>query len=236
MCTDRVGVTYEVASQLLLLVHLTVVLVDTRTVTVGITTEGDIKVPQESVATSDQGLGGIGMCVNRRLAVKDNDTVGEIGGHDEIVLDNEGGLLGVHDETLDNSGSHDTLFRVKVSARLVDHVDIGRHSESKDNSNTLQFTTRQVLNFLVDEIIDLEGLVDIGLELRRKESSLDTLEEELTHGTLELGCNLLRLHADVHAGHGDVAVRLLCTSEHSTESSLAGSIFTHHDNDFGVSE
>ena len=33
------------------------------------------------------------------IAAEDDDTVGEVGGHDEVVLDDEGGLLSVQDES-----------------------------------------------------------------------------------------------------------------------------------------
>lgn len=57
--------------------------------------------------------------------LKDDHTVSHVGGHDEIVLNNEGGLLGVEDEPLDDLGSHDTLLRVEVGGRLVNQVDVG---------------------------------------------------------------------------------------------------------------
>jgi hypothetical protein len=41
----------------------------------------------------------------------------------------------------------------------------------------LEFTTGQVLHFLVDEVIELKGLDDVGLELGRQEGGLDLLEE-----------------------------------------------------------
>ena len=222
--------------QLLFLVHLTLVLVDTGAVAVRVTTEGHVQAAQETVATGDQGLGGVGVSVNGRLTVEDNDTVGKIGGHDKVVLDNEGSLLGVHNETLDDSGSDNTLFRVEVRTRLVDQVNVGRHSKSQNNSDTLQFTTGQVLHFLVDEVVNLERLVDVGLELRRQESGLDPLEEQLAHSTLELGGDLLGLHADVHAGHRFVSVRLLSTSKHLTEGSLASSVLSHHNDNFRISK
>ena len=43
---------------------------------------------------------------DRGLALKDNDTVGKVGCHDEIVLDNESGLLRMQDEST-------TEFRLK---------------------------------------------------------------------------------------------------------------------------
>ena len=41
-------------------------------------------------------------------------------GHDEVVLDDEAGLLGVQDEPLDDLGRHQPLLRVQVRRRLVD--------------------------------------------------------------------------------------------------------------------
>jgi len=142
----------------------------------------------------------------------------------------------VHDETLDDTGSNDTLLGIEVGTRLIDEVDIGRDTKSQDDSDTLQFTTGQVLDFLVDEVIHLQGLVDIGLELRVQEGGLDLLEEELTDGTLEFGSDLLGLHTDVHGRNTLSAIRLLGTSEHSTESGLSGTVLSHHDEDLGIGE
>ena len=170
------------------------------------------------------------------MAVKDNDTVSKIGSHDEIVLDDESSLLGVHNEALDDTGCDNTLFRIEVSTRLIDEVDISWHAEGQYDSDTLQFTTGQVLHFLVDEVVHLEGLVDIGLELRAEESGLDLLEEELANGTLEPGSDGLGLHADAHLGNLGVAIGLQSAGKHLTESGLSGTVLTHHDDDLRVSK
>lgn len=52
------------AGQLLLLVHLGLVLIDTRTVRVGVPTESDIQVLEELVASGEQALGGIGASIH----------------------------------------------------------------------------------------------------------------------------------------------------------------------------
>lgn len=230
------GFTYVVAVRLLLLVKLGVELVDTWTVRVGVTSEGDIQALQELVASGEQRLWLLSTRLDGWLTVKDNDTVGKVGGHDEIVLDDEGGLLRVHDETLDDPGGNDTLLGVEVCRRLIDQVDIGWDTQGQDNGNTLQLTTRQVLDLLVDEVVHLQWLVDIGLELRAQEGGLDLLEEQLAHGTLELWHDLLGLHADVHLRHLLVVIRLNRTCKHLTESGLSGTVLSHHDNDLGVSE
>jgi len=90
----------------------------------------------------------------------------------------------------------------------------------RGGSYSLKFTTGQVLHLLVDKVVELEGLDNIGLELGRQESSLDLLEEELADGTLELGGDGLRLHADLHLGNLLSSVGLESTSEEAAESGL----------------
>ena len=90
----------------------------------------------------------------------------------------------------------------------------------RSRAYSLKFTTGQVLHFLVDEVIKLERLDDIGLELRRQEGGLDLLEEQLPDGTLELGRDGLRLHANLHLGNLLVSIGLESTSQETTESGL----------------
>lgn len=228
--------TYVVATQLLLLVELRVLLIDTRAVVGGVTTEGDVQVLQESVAASEERLGGVGMGIDTRLAVKDNDAVSQVGGHDEIVLDDKGSLLVVHDEALDDARGNNTLLGVEVGRGLINQVDVGGETQREDNGNTLQFTTGQVLDLLVDEVVELEGLDDVGLELRRQESLLNLLEEELADGAVKLGGDGLGLHANSHLGDTGLAVGLQGTSEETAESGLSSTVLSHHDNDFGIRE
>lgn len=110
----RPGETYVVAAELLLLIELRLVLVDTRAEVGGVATERDVEILQEGVAASEQGFGLVGVGANAGLAVEDNDTIGEVGGHDEVVLDDESSLLGVHDEALDDTAGDDTLLGIKV--------------------------------------------------------------------------------------------------------------------------
>jgi len=211
-------------------------LVDTRAVGAGVAAEGNVQSLEEFVAASEQGLGRLCARVDRGLTVEDDDAVGKVSGHDEIVLDNESGLLGVHDETLDDTRGDNTLLGVEVGGRLVDDVDVGGHAKSEHNGDTLQLTTRQVLDFLVDEVVHLERLVDISLELRVDEGSLDALEEELADSTLELGCDLLGLHGNVHGRDFLVAVGLESTCKHLTECRLTSTVLSHHDQNLGAGE
>ena len=52
-------------------------------------------------------------CRNGGLTLKHDDTVSKISCHDEIVLNDEGGLLSVENEPLDDFGCNDTLLRVQ---------------------------------------------------------------------------------------------------------------------------
>ena len=92
--------------------------------------------------------------------------------------------------------------------------------EEERGPYSLKFTTRQVLHFLVDEVVELKGLDDIGLELRRQESGLDLLEEQLPNSAFELGRDGLWLHANLHLGDLLVSVGLESTGQKAAESGL----------------
>ena len=66
--------------------------------------------------------------------------VGEVSGHDEIVLYDEGGLFGVKDEPLDDFGGVETLFRVQVGRGFVDQVNVGGFAQTQRHRHALQFT------------------------------------------------------------------------------------------------
>jgi hypothetical protein len=46
-------------------------------------------------------------------------SVGQVRGHDEVVLDHEARFLGVKDEPLDDLGGDQSLLRIQVRRRLV---------------------------------------------------------------------------------------------------------------------
>lgn len=163
-------------------------------------------------------------------------TVSKVGGHDKVVLDNEGSTLKVDDEAFDDLGCNDTLLGIEVGGGFVNKVDICRLTESKDDGYTLQFTTRQVCNFLVKNVLNGERLNDVSLELRVKESSLDLLEEQHADGALELGRDLLGLVRYVEFGYLFVTIGLQQACKQSDESGLASTVLTQHDNNFRISE
>lgn len=49
-------------------------------------------------------------------------------------------------EPLDDAGGHQSLLGVQVRRRLVNQVNVGRFPQTQSESDSLQLTTRQVLN------------------------------------------------------------------------------------------
>jgi len=131
-----------VAKQLLLLIQLRVEFINARAKIRGIPSKSDVEVFEESVASTEERLRFVGVGVDARFAIKDNDAVRQVRGHDEIVLDHKGCLLSMHDEALDDTRGNDSLLRVKVSRGLVNEIYIGRYTECQHNCDPLKFTAR----------------------------------------------------------------------------------------------
>ena len=77
-------------------------LVDSWPEVVGVATEGDLQRLEEAVHSAEQRRRRARARLNGGLTVEDDHVIGEIGCHDEIVLNDEGGLLGVEDVALDD--------------------------------------------------------------------------------------------------------------------------------------
>lgn len=78
-------------------------LVDPRAEVVGISSEGDAKELKEPVHAVEQGLRAVRCGVRWGRAFKYYDAVGQISGHNEIVLDNEACPLCVQNEPVQKS-------------------------------------------------------------------------------------------------------------------------------------
>ena len=92
----------EVAGRLLLHVHLRVLLVDARAVVLGVAAERDVQELEEAVHAREQTLRRVCRGLDTGPAIVDDDTIGEICRHDEVMLHHERLLLGVVHETLDH--------------------------------------------------------------------------------------------------------------------------------------
>jgi len=113
-----------VAFGLLLLVLARVLLVDTGTEVDGITSEGDVHKLQEFIHSGDHTLGSSTESVLGWDSIEQDDLVSHVGGHDEIVLNNEGSTLGRHNPSLHDLGGNDTLFGVEIGTWLINEINI----------------------------------------------------------------------------------------------------------------
>lgn len=84
--------------------------IDAWTEAVRVTAERNVEIFQEAVAASEEALWLVGASVYGGLPIEDHDTVCEVCSHNEIVLDYESCLLGMHNEALDHARRNDTLL------------------------------------------------------------------------------------------------------------------------------
>ena len=53
-----------------------------------------------------------------------HDAIGEVGRHDEVVLDDKRGSLSMQDEPLDDLRSNDTLLGIEERGRFIQKIDV----------------------------------------------------------------------------------------------------------------
>ena len=87
-------------------------------VVVRISSEGDLELFQELVHSGEEGLRRAGRGLDGGLALEDDDAVGQVGGHDEVVLHDESGLFSVQDEALDHLNLN---IEIKIKTKKVCH-------------------------------------------------------------------------------------------------------------------
>lgn len=225
----------EVSGQFLFLILLGFEFVDSGSEVGGISSEGDTHQAQEFIHSADQVLRSVSNTISTRSTFVNNNQIGKISGHDEIVFNDETSLLGVQDESLDNLGSNNSLFGIQISRRFIDQINISGLTESQNQSDSLKFTTREGFNFVIFNVVDMEGSDDIGDELRISVNTLQSAFEELIDATFELGSNFLGLVRNVQF-RNFFFLFLILTSEHSDEGGLTSTVFTEHDDDLGVGE
>ena len=152
------------------------------------------------------------------------------------MLDDERRLLRMEDESLDDLAGNDTLFGVQERRGLVEQIyaDI-RLAEREDDSDTLELSSRERLDVLVDDVLEVHRLDDVGLELRVHKRRLDLLEQQHADRARELGRDRLRLerHCELLAVCLDVG---RVAREQAHERRLAGTVLAKHDDDLRVGE
>lgn len=225
----------EVSGQFLFLILLGFKFVNSGSEVGGISSEGDTHEAQEFIHSADQVLRSVSNTISTGSTFINNNQIGKISGHDEIVFNDETSLLGVQDESLDNLGSNNSLFGIQISRRFINQINISRLTKSQHQSNSLKFTTGKSFNFIILNMINMEGSDDVGDELRIRVNTLQSAFEELIDATFELGGNFLGLVRNVQF-RNFFFLFLILTSEHSDEGGLTSTVFTEHDNDLGVGE
>src|SRR6201996_5390976 len=176
-------------------------LINSWSISIWIATECYVKTLQEPVTSCQETLWRVGFAINTWLTVENNHSICQISCHYEIVFDDKGSLLRMHDKPLNDAGSNDTLFGIQICRWLINEIDISWNTKCQNNGNALQFTTRQILNFLINKIIHFERLIHVSLELRVQERGLNFLEEQLADSALELWCDGLWLHGNIKCRH-----------------------------------
>lgn len=88
--------------------------VDARAVVLAVTSERYVQHLQELVHAGEKGGGCVGNRLDRGHPLKNHNPVSQIGGHDEVVLNHKGRLLGMKDEPFDDACCNNTLLRVKI--------------------------------------------------------------------------------------------------------------------------
>jgi hypothetical protein len=125
----------------LLLIQNRVELINPGSVVRRISSEGNAQHVQELVHSVNQSLRRVGPALEAWLSLVDNNLIGKVGGHDEVVLDNKGSLLIVEDESLEHSGADDSLLAVQVGGRLIDQVGVCSFGKGQNNGNSLQLSS-----------------------------------------------------------------------------------------------
>lgn len=205
-------------------------LVNPRSEIVRVATECDIHQSEETVHTCDETLRGRSISLYSWRSAEDDDLIGQVGCHDEIMLDNERSSLGVHNPAFHDTSGKNTLFRVKVRRGFINQVQIARLGECDNQSDTLKLTTRQSLHLIVEKRLDIKRDEHFSTEERRIPSVSKLQSEQIANRTLELGCNRLRLVRDVESRQLKfLIVWLEYTCEYLDHGGLTCTVLAKHD-------
>jgi len=123
------------------LIFLRLELVDTRSEVGWVTTECNIHHFQELVHSRDQTLW---RCARRLFGwdtLETDNFIGEVSGHNEIMLYDESALFAAQNPSLDNFSSNNSLLRIQVSRWLINKENVARLSETKHDSDSLKLSS-----------------------------------------------------------------------------------------------
>eukprot|EP00966_Prymnesium_polylepis_P043599 1011045-Prymnesium_polylepis.1 len=117
-------------------------LVDARPMVLRVAAEGDVERLEEAVHARLHGLGRGGGAGDGRGSLVDHDAIGEVCGHQEVVLNTKGPLARPRDEALDDLDRGDALLAVEVRRGLVNQVEVRRLAQRGDEGDPLQLPPR----------------------------------------------------------------------------------------------
>jgi len=193
---EKEVVTFGFLFLILARVHL----VNTRAEINGVASKSDVHQLKELVHSRDHAFRGSAVGVFGWDTIEENDLVGHVGSHNEIVLNNEGSTLGRHNPTLHDLGGNDTLFGVEIGTGLINEINIAALSESEYNSHTLELTTRKSLDIVVQNCLNLEGAKDFSLEDSGLPGLLKFKVEQVSDRAFEFRSNELGLVGNTKLG------------------------------------
>mmetsp|Transcript_15214 Transcript_15214/g.14789 ORF Transcript_15214/g.14789 Transcript_15214/m.14789 type:complete len:249 (-) Transcript_15214:864-1610(-) len=153
------------------------------------------------------------------------------------MLHNEGTSLRINDPPFHDFGATNSLLRVQVGARLIDQVDITGFPEGQHNGHTLELSSRQLLDLVVQQGLNVQRNQHFRLKQRSFPRLLQFRVEKVLNTTNKLWSDFLRLVADIQLGHDNVCIiGLQKASKDFDESGFASTILAKHHNDLGLSE
>lgn len=83
------------------------------------------------------------------------------------------------------------MLRIQVGGGFVDQINVRGFAKAQGHGHTLQFSSRQVLDLLIDNVLNLQRLHAVSNELRVDICVPDFVVQQLANSSRGLGRNLL---------------------------------------------
>jgi len=209
------------------------VLVDSWPEVSWVSTESNIHHLQELIHTTDHALWGCAHWLLGWDTLETYNLVGEICCHDEVMLHDESGFLTGKDPSLHNLGGKHSLFGVKISWWLIDKEDVAWLSKSKNDSNSLQLSSRKGLNVIIEKTFNLKWHEHLSFENGWIPWVLELGVKQFLYWTLELWSNSLWLVTYTQFWEFEIfVIWFQYTSKHLDKSSFTCSVLTKHHHNF----
>lgn len=190
--------TEIVSWRFLFLVKNRVELIDSGSEVSYVSSECDFEHAQELIHTFQKALWRVGHTLDSWFSFINYDLIGQISWHDEIVLNNEGALLVVQDESFQHFGSNNSLLTIQICRGLIDQVSISTLRQGQNNGDSLKLSSWEFLNLVVNNVIKLHGPCNFWNKGCCHPWISTFLKEQFSHSALKFRSNCLRLVTNVH--------------------------------------